>query len=70
MWCKGVCLTLKVDSEVLGTVKEKRPHSASTLVWEKSPYGALICSDPMELKAMIPRSRMNSPAALFQDKTD
>ena len=38
----GAAFTLKIDSEVLGTKKEKIHHGgASTLVWEKSPNGAL-----------------------------
>ena len=42
----GLChfFSQKTDSEVLGTKKEKSYHGASTLVLEKSHYGALNCN--------------------------
>ena len=52
--------TLKIDSEVLGTKKEKSPYGALTLVWEKSPNGAFNCT-----KRTFLQNRNEAPFGLF-----
>ena len=58
--------TLKIDSEVLGTKKEKSPYGALTLVWEKSPNGAFNCTKRTFLQNRNePHLLKSTPSGLF-----